>query len=381
MNKKIPEINILRALLAWWVVGDHLLGFSGYGINDLNGILKIIREGSLAVDVFIIISGFVISSLIISEKDDTYLSYIKRRFLRLYPLFIVCTLISIIILPQTISAMRSFEPTTGLTNFINICVIDLENLNYHLLTKSIMFHGLVPNEILYNSSSSFLAPAWSVSLEWQFYLVAPILIIGLNNLWLKRFNSSVNIIYTVLSLMLISIFIYVNYHTTWSFNHPAFLPLKAIYFLIGIVSFLFYKTDLKKQESNVFNLFMLGVIVASVYGNIIPMIIWALTILYIKNNSSYKVGRLQKNVINNKYLQWLGEISYSTYLIHVIIIYLVQIALNKLEITADNLITKKVLLIYCTLTVIPLTLIFSGLSYKYLELPSIRFGNKFKNQN
>jgi peptidoglycan/LPS O-acetylase OafA/YrhL len=37
-----------------------------------------------------------------------------------------------------------------------------------------MLHGAVPDVLVRNAPSAFLIPAWSVSLEWQFYLVAPL---------------------------------------------------------------------------------------------------------------------------------------------------------------------------------------------------------------
>lgn len=38
-----------------------------------------------------------------------------------------------------------------------------------------MFHGAVPEVLVKDAPGAFLEPAWSISLEWQFYLVAPLL--------------------------------------------------------------------------------------------------------------------------------------------------------------------------------------------------------------
>jgi len=44
-----------------------------------------------------------------------------------------------------------------------------------LLAHLTMLHGAVPDQILPGSSITYLPPAWSISVEWQFYLVAPFL--------------------------------------------------------------------------------------------------------------------------------------------------------------------------------------------------------------
>jgi peptidoglycan/LPS O-acetylase OafA/YrhL len=44
------------------------------------------------------------------------------------------------------------------------------------LAHLFMMHGAVPNDVLPHSEYAFNMPAWSISLEWQFYLVAPLFI-------------------------------------------------------------------------------------------------------------------------------------------------------------------------------------------------------------
>ena len=73
--KKIQLIEGLRGYLAFWVVFDHLLGACGYSVEKLNGLLKIIRSGWYAVDVFIIISGFVIFYLLDNNEESEKLHF------------------------------------------------------------------------------------------------------------------------------------------------------------------------------------------------------------------------------------------------------------------------------------------------------------------
>ena len=85
--KEIPLVEGLRGYLALWVVIDHLLGCCGYGLNNLSGLFYILRSGWYAVDLFIIISGFVVFYLL-DNKEEKYKQFIIRRFFRIWPLFI-----------------------------------------------------------------------------------------------------------------------------------------------------------------------------------------------------------------------------------------------------------------------------------------------------
>jgi len=57
--KRLAELDALRCFLSWWVVLDHLLLFSGYRYETLPSFVRILERGDYAVDVFIILSGFV----------------------------------------------------------------------------------------------------------------------------------------------------------------------------------------------------------------------------------------------------------------------------------------------------------------------------------
>lgn len=48
------------------------------------------------------------------------------------------------------------------------------NIHWNIPLHLLMLHGVVPEVLVARAPGAFLAPAWSVSLEWQFYLVAPL---------------------------------------------------------------------------------------------------------------------------------------------------------------------------------------------------------------
>ncbi len=75
--------------MAWWVVLGHALILSGLSAFIPQRIGRIVMAGDIAVDVFIIVSGFVITNLMLAKKE-TYLPYIVRRAFRIYPIYVLC---------------------------------------------------------------------------------------------------------------------------------------------------------------------------------------------------------------------------------------------------------------------------------------------------
>src|SRR4026209_1050430 len=85
--KHIKEFDGLRGLLAMWVFATHILELGPYA-----SAAALIRA-HLAVDIFIILSGFVIFHLLSTGED--YRAFITRRWFRLFPVFAVCFLIAL----------------------------------------------------------------------------------------------------------------------------------------------------------------------------------------------------------------------------------------------------------------------------------------------
>ena len=166
MNRN-HTLDIMRGFLSWTVVMVHVAwvsGIQGQAQHDI---------GVMAVEGFIVLSGFVITQLILTKRE-TYGTFIFRRFMRLFPIFAVCILISLAVRPITLGAIQS--PSQPILEAS-------ENKFFweHILAHLTMLHGIMPSRWLPMSQYAFLVPAWSISLEFQLYLVAPLLI-----WWLSR---------------------------------------------------------------------------------------------------------------------------------------------------------------------------------------------------
>jgi peptidoglycan/LPS O-acetylase OafA/YrhL len=154
----IPELEGLRGVLASWVLAFHLATIAG-AWETLPPLLRTLLDGGRAVDVFVILSGFVIGRLLL-DKDEGYWPFIVRRAFRVYPVYVCCVAGALLASSWGMMPVRYTR----------------ETLVQHLLAHATMLHGAVPEWVLPHSAGAILNPAWSVSLEWQFYLVAPLLL-------------------------------------------------------------------------------------------------------------------------------------------------------------------------------------------------------------
>ncbi|MGO4175987.1 acyltransferase family protein, partial [Bosea sp. TAF32] len=173
--KMFVAIEGLRGILAWSVVFSHLAYISAFNGNGVSSLLRAV--GLPSVLVFIIISEFVITHVVL-EKQEGYAPYIIRRFARIFPLFAVTCFFGFFTSELLASALSA--PGFGDPEFARVvnevASSDRAHLPMHVFSHLFMMHGAISNNILSYSEYAFNMPAWSISLEWQFYLVAPLIL-------------------------------------------------------------------------------------------------------------------------------------------------------------------------------------------------------------
>jgi peptidoglycan/LPS O-acetylase OafA/YrhL len=155
-----PALDGIRAFAIIGVLGRHY-EFRGGPIWE---------AGNLGVDVFFVLSGFLITTLLLRERHGTgrisLRNFYARRALRLLPLLAVVLLVSLGIYFFT------SESTLGRPTPSGILATAFYYANWFLVWGR---EGL-----------GVLSPAWSLSVEEQFYLVWPIVVVGLLALGAKR---------------------------------------------------------------------------------------------------------------------------------------------------------------------------------------------------
>lgn len=358
---KIQSFEALRGLLALWVVIGHVIKHAGYNPEEL-GPLKLLASPGLAVDCFIILSGFVIFMLLDSQRAS-YAQFITRRFFRLAPLYFVLCVISVMTLDWQMSVISG--QTWQSSAVINDQVIHRDTKQYlfqHLIAHATMLHSAIADKILPHSEYAIIGQAWSISVEWQFYLIAPALFFLIS---IQKWRGLGCV------LLMICLARALNY------GGEGFLINQAGYFLIGIAcyyawkqSHLIHATDFRLIEA-----FALMAVMTAYFMTTrsVSLIIWTAVFtmaLAEKHKSPTRLLTMLNNVARLPLLQWLGKISYSVYMAHMLIAYFWFAHLPHL---LPGIGKRDFLL--CALPLVTLTtLIVSALTHRFIELPGMRFG-------
>ncbi|WP_439815478.1 acyltransferase family protein [Zavarzinia sp. CC-PAN008] len=371
---RFTSVEGLRAWMAWWVVVSHALQLGGITPQAVQSpwadrILGILTNGRAPVCVFIIVSGFVIAHLLLS-KDEGYGTYILRRWLRLFPIFLVCLVAALAVRELYLVAYTGYPWPFSDGTKLERAAAESGAFWEHLALHLSMFHGVPSDDWMPYASSTFLIPAWSLSLEWQFYLVAPFLIPLLS---FARWQLGAILVAAILAAFLALD----RSGLLWRF--PSFLPLAMPYFLIGIGCRMLLQ-PLARGEA----LYWGAIVAASVAvllaadGGKLALVVWLAFVPIIlaeggklRLRSRLVIG-LYDVVARSRAITMLGKWSYSTYLVHIPLFALVVGGYAELNGRALSQETAWALIAACVVAVAPL----SWLLYERVERPFIDLGSR-----
>lgn len=356
--------------MAWWVVLGHIANSLGIFFNSsANPFIRALTMTSVPVDVFIALSGFAIANLL-SKEQKNYWLYVAGRACRLYPIYFAALLISIAIHYYNIA-----EPNNYLFKLPQSDRLDSINQNYgiHLFLHFLLIHGLVPDQVLPHAGDAIIAPAWSLSLEWQFYLVAPFLFFIMGQKHRRLFTISVFSIITLGAAL--------NFSGI-TFSYGAFLAIKFHYFIIGIAAYRLFKNRLEINLATILGLcFLTGIALSpNRKAEIASFIVCSGLFVAIMPEKFFKfeyANLAQKflapirKILEKNLLLYFGKMSYSTYLFHG---FALLISKNLTTSISDHTIFT---LAFVSGT-ISLTALFSLVAYKTIEEPSIHYGRKLR---
>ncbi len=362
MEKSFKPIEGLRGYLALWVAAGHAMQLSGY--LKPPGPLKLIMQGDTAVQVFMIVSGFVIAHLLLS-KDEGYIKYITRRFFRLYPCFIVCCVIGFLLLPLWAGFVQTHDwATEGWPAYrANVVALNEEshdNFWPHFLLHATMLHGLVPEQVLPKASLTFLPAAWSVSLEWQFYLLAP--------LALAMARTPARAVVSIAACILATMAYKKGYFG--DFQVPSHLAGNIAIFGVGILSRLALpKLRTFSGPAPVLAMFAAAAAIL-LFKASLALCVWLPFYCYLVWGQSLKASeRVFNALFASGPVLLVGGISFSIYLLHrpMQVIGLTLADLLPGELSQPGALATQLL---ATAASIPL----AWLMYRYIEKPGIAFG-------
>ena len=356
--KKLYYLEGLRGYMSLWVFFTHALTMATFPFEKEEGIGKLVVNGYWPVCIFIILSGFVTHILL--EKKEPYKWFMFRRAFRLFPVYLFCLILSLFAMPYYQEILQSI-PWENSKNIMRIEQVDAAFNNHfslNAISHFLLLHGLLPEKII-PAAYTIMGQAWSLTLEWQFYLVIP--------LFYLLVNGKLNKITSIL-VMLITAFLIL-----WSKSYmpqKSFLPNLLHLFALGYFTYQFYKIELQQNKKNYTIKFLSVFLFFLLFFDInlaLITLLWMATIYFQINPN--KVSDL---IFQNKIILYIGKISYSLYCIHILILALsVYIVLNIAQVENQNIFRFAVLGLS-----LPLSLFVSHLTYTYIEVPFINFAKK-----
>jgi peptidoglycan/LPS O-acetylase OafA/YrhL len=306
---QLASLTPLRGVAALWVVLFHFCWYLPAIHPDRY--TGAVYKGYLAVDVFFVLSGFVITHV---YRDGfawrvtgwRYRNFLKARVARLYPLHLTVLLLfvaaAIVERAATYAIRGSFEPMP---------LVGERSLS-GLLANFLMLQGLWARELSWND------PSWSISLEFLAYLLFPLVF---PVLWRMRPAGK-----TAIGGLLMIIGGWVAYRTGDYFNqwNGVYAILRCLpEFIAGSLLYSAYQSGLfaamLATDTAFFTLILLlGALLHTAASDLAIILLFPLLILTAVLNK----GRSTR-LLNSTPLLWLGDISYSLYLLHWFVLFVV----------------------------------------------------------
>ena len=284
-----PEVDGLRAVAVLLVLICHMqLGLAG---------------GYIGVDVFFVISGFLITSNVlyaVENKRFSFLTFYGKRFIRLYPALIVVSFISLIIAFLLVDPMMMKRLA--------------RSGKYALLSASNIFFSQHQGYFAVGADRQAFLHTWSLGVEWQFYILWPVII------WLTAKFSRKLLLALLFGITVASVIasqIMIGLHPSDAYY---LMPYRAFELGIGALLVFIYPRDIKPAPSAAITFIGLVVIAVCsvIYNPLTPFpglhALWLClgTAMCIYGAKGFTTG----NVFRLNTAVYIGKISYSVYLVH-----------------------------------------------------------------
>jgi peptidoglycan/LPS O-acetylase OafA/YrhL len=363
MMKQIDELDGLRGWMALWVWVTHVTTLAALPFDKTRGAGWVLANGDFAVGVFIILSGFVISMALADATDQPKRVFYVRRALRLFPAYLICLAISaFFMIEPSIQALQALPweaPRTA--DRLLYLYASRDAFWTHLALHAPLLHGLVPNQILPSTSYAFMGQAWSLTLEWQFYLIAPFAFAFMR--WFEWTAVREGALLIVLGLL------------ARRMGQSSLLTSSLYLFAIGFFSFQLYRRRRIEEVSvrRFFTHVAVWTVGAALVGHRwLAILIWAPVLFgMLESSPPAAIARL-RDLLCRRSSARLGAISYSFYCSHMIAVfgtaYLLVIVLE----VRDHAIYATSLIVLSLLA----TLLFSSALHAFVEKPCIALGRR-----
>jgi peptidoglycan/LPS O-acetylase OafA/YrhL len=332
----IKPLTGIRFLAAFYVFLFHIDMRTPF-IFLPNSLQQLVRQGAIGVNVFFTLSGFILAYTYLN-KSISYNQFFKKRLVRIYPAYAAGSFLCLLV---------SFYFTYFPSPFIPIFFANIFMVQSYFPPISMRWYG---------------GGSWSISTEFFFYLLFPILLSAL-----KSVNR--NFLYCILALSLVAssvpgwvanrnpseVIFFVSY-TFPLFRLPEFLSGM-------VVGILVFKYQLKINIlatvlSIVFAIFCLvtfhvrGYVIQNVY--VLPAVLSILALVATRKG-------ILIDWLGSGLMVYLGKISYGFYIIQVVTMLGFGLLFEQKVIASDNYLASIIVFL--------ITLLLSMLMYKFIESP------------
>lgn len=370
----LPWLDGLRGLAAFWVLASHVQILSG--LRDL----PLLSWGGIAVDLFMLLSGFLMAHNYFLRRQAepwgeprTFLLFWLRRFFRIAPLYYLLLIVAVGIggmLAEDRSAIAAIWPNTAtpLRRYLDGSVAN------YLAHFSFAF-GFLPDYAFRTA-----LPDWSIGLEMQFYLVFPFLMLAM--LRCGAYVAS----FAALALCVALWFLFPGYFA--SFEMPSFIAMKLCVFMAGIW------IAIGRQR---------GTMTRALLAALALLVVWTLAgrhfhagephivsacrfaivvgMFYLMDDGSLPGGRLLlapvaflRRWLSGRVARFLGDTSYCTYLLHLLILLPVA---GTLAARQDYVaLPSPVRFLLCLALVLPPVYLVSWALFRTVETYGIHLGRR-----
>lgn len=345
--ENLPVLTSLRFWAAYGVACYHysMVVLANLPEETLSNI-PVLSKMHLGVDFFFVLSGFILTHVYkekLGQKQMPIWHFYIKRIARVYPVFFVIFLISLVELYSFYAAGVNEAPDP------------LTPLNFILYT--LCMHAWFDIDI-----SRFNPPSWSISAEWFAYLLFPFFLWGmlrLKKVWIiAGFVGIIGVICISLSYSIFNLPL-----TKLDFNVGILRIIPE--FVLGMGLYMFgQKYRIKRSNPAAFIVLAVGLLLATallLHDYIIVLIFGAVILMGAEQGRAGVQWKLTgKNPV------YLGEISYSVYLLHIPMLEIVLSTMKVLNASEDIILIS---IVCCFYAIIPAAM----LSYKFIERPARQY--------
>jgi peptidoglycan/LPS O-acetylase OafA/YrhL len=312
-NRQLSSPTPLRGVAALWVVLYHYCGTAQFFPNlDITPHSYLISKGYLAVDMFFVLSGFVMAHVYrrtFSEGvNEHYRGFLVARIARLYPLHVF-----ILFLFVVTAAVSQFMTGLATGSFESIPLTGPRSWGA-IVANIFMLQGLAADQLSWNY------PTWSISVEFMAYLAFPFALPAI-----ARAPKAMKVVMAALLFAVLAGLGALTKGDLDQWNGPITLVRCMPEFLLGTLLYFAFR-DYGERFWLSSDFAVLAIVAATILGLhlgapdlLIVSLFVALVLMAVSNSGAFA------KLVNTGPLIWLGEVSYSLYLVH----GLIQFAFSK----------------------------------------------------